>query len=114
MHFTTVVTTIAAFAMGVTATPPPNSNVVSARIWPSKNCVEPNLGELTLHGSDNNKCRKLDDGHTIRSVKVYETADDCQLFVYSDSRCKSGKKAIADGQCRSSGGYFGSYKVVCK
>ncbi|KAJ4258189.1 hypothetical protein NW762_008335 [Fusarium torreyae] len=120
MHFAVALTTIAALAMGASADPhskpPPNSNVISARIWGSRDCGGKhntlNYGELTLHGSDSGKCYKFHD--KIESVKQYEHADHCKLLLYHDDHCKRGKKDVNDGQCRETLRHFGSYKVECK
>ncbi|RGP81033.1 hypothetical protein FLONG3_822 [Fusarium longipes] len=120
MHFPVVLTTLTALAMGVAANshskPPPNANVIAARIWGDRDCGatnnDHNLGELTLHGSDNGKCNKF--SGDVKSVKQYDHDYDCKLVLYQDKNCKRGKKDIKDGQCRATMSHFGSYKVECK
>ncbi|KAM0245228.1 hypothetical protein ACHAP5_005627 [Fusarium lateritium] len=119
MHFAVAFTTLTALAMGAVAEPSSKElpfNVISARVWGSKNCGgtnnDQNLGELTLHRDELGECFKFHD--TIRSVNQYSHAGDCKLLLFSDSKCKRGKKYIKDGQCRATDGHFGSYKVECK
>ncbi|KAM0359937.1 hypothetical protein HYE67_001877 [Fusarium culmorum] len=120
MHFAVAFTTLTSLAMGVAADPnskpPPNANVISARIWGDSDCGaknnDHNLGEVTLHGNDDGKCSKFSD--EVKSVKQYEHDYNCKLVLYSDKNCKRGKKDIKDGQCRATSSHFGSYKVECK
>ncbi|KAM0193399.1 hypothetical protein ACHAPA_004410 [Fusarium lateritium] len=119
MHFAVAFTTLTALTMGAVAEPSSKElpfNVISARVWGSKNCGgtnnDQNLGELTLHRDELSECFKFHD--TIRSVNQYSHAGDCKLLLFSDSKCKRGKKHIKDGQCRATDGHFGSYKVECK
>ncbi|RBR02926.1 uncharacterized protein FIESC28_11822 [Fusarium coffeatum] len=119
MHFAVAFTALTALAMGVVADPaakpPPNANVLAARIWGDRDCGaknnDHNEGELTLHGDEDGKCRKF--SNEIRSVKQNEHAYNCKLILYHDKNCKRGKKDIKDGQCRATLSSFGSYKVVC-
>ncbi|KAM0230598.1 hypothetical protein ACHAPO_009117 [Fusarium lateritium] len=84
MHFAVAFTTLAALAMGVAADPhskpPPNANVIAARIWGDSDCGaknnDHNLGELTLRGSDDGKCSKFSD--EIKSVKQYDHDYNCK------------------------------------
>ncbi|KAG8672700.1 hypothetical protein FPOAC2_06100 [Fusarium poae] len=120
MHFAVTFTTLAALATGIAADPhskpPPNANVIAARIWGDSDCGAKNnnynLGELTLRGNDDGECSKFSD--EIKSVKQYDHDYDCKLVLYHDKNCKRGRKDIKDGQCRETLRHFGSYKVECK
>ncbi|KAF5659567.1 hypothetical protein FHETE_9351 [Fusarium heterosporum] len=119
MRFAAVFTTVTALAIGTAANPHVKDlpfNVISARVWGYKNCGgttnDQNLGELTLHRDELGECFKFHE--TVRSVSQYSHADSCKLLLFSDSKCKRGKKDIKDGQCRATESHFGSYKVECK
>lgn len=82
MHFATIIAT-AALVMGVAAEPASKDlpfNVISARIWSSKDCGgdnnNGNLGELTTHRDELNECFKFTD--KVKSVSQYEHAKGCK------------------------------------
>ncbi|KAM5521953.1 hypothetical protein FOXYSP1_15845 [Fusarium oxysporum f. sp. phaseoli] len=117
MHFATIIAT-AALVMGVTAEPASKNlpfNVISARIWSSKDCGgdnnNGNLGELTTHRDELNECFKFTD--KVKSVSQYEHAKGCKLLLFTDSNCKRGQKTVKDDQCRETSSHFSSYKTVC-
>ncbi|KAM5356731.1 hypothetical protein ACJ41O_003377 [Fusarium nematophilum] len=116
MHFITAVASLAALAMGVNATaaPGPFENLLQARIYTGLECKEPNGGELTLRGEDVGKCRAFQGTLPTKSLKVELNPGHCQLYVYTDAACKTGKKPVVEGRCRSSGGRkYRSYKLSC-
>ncbi|CCT74460.1 uncharacterized protein FFUJ_10513 [Fusarium fujikuroi IMI 58289] len=134
MHFATIIAT-AALAMGVAAEPASKDlpfNVISARIWSSKDCGgdnnNGNLGELTTHRDELNECFKFTD--KVKSVSQYEHAKGCKrknyltpkdvrltemciVLLFTDSNCKRGQKTVKDDQCRETSSHFSSYKTIC-
>ncbi|KAI8649758.1 hypothetical protein NCS55_01438700 [Fusarium keratoplasticum] len=119
MYFTTIVASVAALAVGASAAPAPgpNDRYVQIRLHPQPDCEQPNVGQLSLRGSEVDKCGRLDDTYTIRSLnieQITENAEGCQLYVFSDVSCKSDRQAVSAGQCHTGGKQYGSYLLSCK
>lgn len=134
MLFTTILAT-AALAMGVAGEPQNDElpfNVIGSRIWSSPDCGgnnnKGNLGELTTHRDELNKCFKFSD--KVKSVSQTDHAQGCKreylnlhietltdkglVLVYQDANCRRGMKSPKDFQCLKAPTFFSSYKTVCQ
>ncbi|KAM0425770.1 hypothetical protein ACHAPT_009020 [Fusarium lateritium] len=120
MHFTTIVASVAALAMGASAAPAapgPNDRYVQIRLHPQPDCEQPNVGQLSLRGSNINKCGQLDGTYTIRSLnieQITENAKGCTLYTFSDVSCKLDRQAVSEGQCHTGAKQYGSYLLSCE
>ncbi|KAL2674199.1 hypothetical protein Neosp_012649 [[Neocosmospora] mangrovei] len=119
MHFTTVVASVAALAMGASAAPAsgPYDPFAQVRLYPQSGCEQPNVGYLSIRRSAVNKCGQLDGTYTIKSLKIeqlYDNAEGCKLYTFSDVSCKEGRQEVSTGTCHSGAKQYGSYLLSCE
>ncbi|KAJ3456203.1 hypothetical protein MRS44_016226 [Fusarium solani] len=119
MHFTTIVASIAALAMGASAAPAsgPYDPFAQVRLYPQSDCEQPNVGYVSVRRSGINKCGQLDGTYTIKSLnieQITENAKGCTLYTFSDVSCKEDRQEVSVGSCHTGAKQYGSYLLSCK
>lgn len=80
MHFTTLVASVTALAMSVSAVPSPatpaNTRYVQLRLYGEPGCSAQNLGELGVYGDYVNSCQSFGDNE-VESVSFEYAINNC-------------------------------------
>lgn len=87
MHFTTLVASVTALAMSVSAVPSPatpaNTRYVQLRLYGEPGCSAQNLGELGVYGDYVNSCQSFGD-NDVKSVSFEYAINNCTgMFLHS-------------------------------
>ncbi|KAJ5533170.1 hypothetical protein N7494_009722 [Penicillium frequentans] len=116
MHFTTLVASVTALAMSVSAVPSPatpaNTRYVQLRLYGEPGCSAQNLGELGVYGDYVNSCQSFGDNE-VESVSFEYAINNCTVSVYTGDSCDAGAQAVALNTCLSGDEEFHSYEVFC-
>ncbi|KAJ5635688.1 uncharacterized protein N7484_009001 [Penicillium longicatenatum] len=116
MHFTTLVASIAALAMSVSAAPSPatpaNTRYVQLRLYGEPGCSAQNLGELGVYGNYVNSCQSFGD-NDVKSVSFEMAIKNCTVRVYTGDSCDVGGQDVALNTCHGGDDEIHSYEVFC-
>ncbi|KAF7596018.1 hypothetical protein BBP40_003798 [Aspergillus hancockii] len=115
MLFSTILASVAALGLGVSAAPTPDADprYAQLRLYGEPGCSAQNLGELGVYGDRINECQTFGDD-TIRSVRFeYKLRDNCTLAVYNDVTCHLNRHDVEIRTCLSGDKEYGSYIVQC-
>ncbi|KAJ5292219.1 hypothetical protein N7478_001470 [Penicillium angulare] len=118
MQFATLIASVLALAVGVSAAPspatPPNTRYAQFRLFGEPRCLEQNMGELGVYGNYVNKCNTFPDAAgTVKSVSFEYAINNCTLRVYSDVTCHLTRHDVEVGTCISGDKEYRSYEVLC-
>ncbi|KAJ5082826.1 hypothetical protein N7532_011869 [Penicillium argentinense] len=114
MHFSTIIISAIALAMGASAmpAPPADTRYAQLRLFGEPGCSAQNEGELGVYGDYVNKCNTWD-GTTVKSVSFEYAINNCQLRVYSDVTCHLDRHHVPVKTCLSGDKIYRSYEVLC-
>ncbi|KAE8372727.1 hypothetical protein BDV26DRAFT_297600 [Aspergillus bertholletiae] len=115
MLFKTLLASVIALGMGVSAAPAPSADprYVQLRVFGESGCSALNEGELGVYGDHLNKCQTFK-GITIKSVSYeYKYFDDCIVTIYEDDACELNPHDIEVKTCLTGNKEYSSYKVQC-
>ncbi|KAI0602185.1 hypothetical protein F4775DRAFT_588412 [Biscogniauxia sp. FL1348] len=127
MQFTTIFATIATLALGANAAvlPRDGARLAQFRIFGEEGCSALNYGFWTVDESDTNTCKGLNqpDGTVVKSIELevmnFPAADGCTFFIYTDTACGAGRRALGGsnvGSCNNplqEGETWGSWQFYC-
>ncbi|KAJ5391353.1 hypothetical protein N7509_006843 [Penicillium cosmopolitanum] len=115
MHFTTILASAIALAMGASAmpAPPADTRYAQLRLFGEPGCSAQNEGELGVYGDYVNKCNTFPGDTPYRSVSFEYAINNCSLRVYSDVTCHLDAHDVPVQTCLSGDKVYRSYEVHC-
>ncbi|RSM19667.1 hypothetical protein CDV31_001554 [Fusarium ambrosium] len=127
MQFSTIIATIAALSMSVSASPykpvqePDNTIYMKGAIFSDHKCTKnTKLADWKLQKIEANRCEKYeehekigDEFWTVRSVTIDELKPGCVLRTYSDAGCHFDGRKIEPKTCVGGDKYYRTYYLSC-
>ncbi|KAJ8111775.1 hypothetical protein ONZ43_g5544 [Nemania bipapillata] len=123
MQFTTLISTIAALAIGTNAAAVPRdgARLAQFRVFGADGCSALNYGFYTVDQSDAGACHELvNDPTPVSSVNLealnMPAASGCTISIYTDKACSQGERDMAVNVCNNpaaAGETWASWKISC-
>ncbi|KAF4975678.1 hypothetical protein FZEAL_7568 [Fusarium zealandicum] len=107
MHFTSIVISFTALALGASALPavstapnPGTQRYVQLRTWSEDSCsIKGNLGQYGVYDNQIKTCLQFNKDDTVLAARVEYNPRLCRVSVHTDLKCRTGSTLLPLDRC---------------